>query len=252
MTISGGTAPFTFAWDNGAITEDIGGLAANTYNVVVTDFNGCIANTSATITNSPTATLSTTQVDETCSAANGSIDLTVTGGTGPFTFAWDNGAVTEDIGGLAANTYNVVVTDNNGCIANASATLTNAATATLSTTQIDPTCGASNGSVDLTVTGGTAPFTFAWDNGAITEDIGALAANTYNVIVTDNNGCIANASVTLNNTGGPVASTTQVDETCSASNGSIDLTIVGGTAPFTFAWDNGAVTEDISGLAANT
>jgi hypothetical protein len=252
LTVSGGVGPFTFAWDNGATTEDISGLAANTYNVTVTDQNACVATTSVTITNAPTATLSTTQVDETCSASNGSIDLTVTGGVGPFTFAWDNGATTEDISGLAANTYNVTVTDQNACVATTSVTITNAPTATLSTTQVDETCSASNGSIDLTVTGGVGPFTFAWDNGATTEDISGLAANTYNVSVTDQNACVATTSVTITNAPTATLSTTQVDETCSASNGSIDLTVTGGVGPFTFAWDNGATTEDISGLAANT
>jgi hypothetical protein len=250
LTVSGGVGPFTFAWDNGATTEDISGLAANTYNVTVTDQNACVATTSVTITNVPTATLSTTQVDETCSAANGSIDLTVSGGVGPFTFAWDNGATTEDISGLAANIYNVTVTDQNACVATTSVTITNAPTATLSTTQVDETCSAANGSIDLTVTGGVGPFTFAWDNGATTEDISGLAANTYNVTVTDQNACVATASVVIVNGATLVLSTTVVDGVCSIPVGSIDLTVNGGVSPISFSWSNGLNTEDISGLAA--
>jgi hypothetical protein len=214
-----------------------------------------VATTSVTITNAPTATLSTTQVDETCSASNGSIDLTITGGVGPFTFAWDNGATTEDISGLAANTYNVTVTDQNACVATTSVTITNAPTATLSTTQVDETCSASNGSIDLTVTGGVGPFTFAWDNGATTEDISGLVPNTYNVSVTDFNGCVATTSATILSIGGPTAVTLSTYfEICTAANGSVKVnSVIGGTAAFQYSLDGitYSLNDSISGLSAN-
>jgi hypothetical protein len=144
--------------------------------------------------------------------------LTVTGGTGPFLFTWDNGATTEDITTLTAGTYTVTVTDNNGCSVTTSANINNIGGPSLSTTQVDATCGNNNGSIDLTVTGGTGPFTYNWSNGATTEDITALVAGTYTVTATDNNGCSASASATINNIGGPSVSTTQVDATCGNSN----------------------------------
>ena len=130
--------------------------------------------------------------------STGSIDLTVTGGTAPFTYTWDNGATTEDISTLAAGTYNVTITDANGCTATASATVGEPTLLAGSAVATDALCnGDSTGSIDLTVTGGTAPFTYAWDNGATTEDISTLAAGTYNVTITDANGCTATASATV-------------------------------------------------------
>ncbi|MBX7226824.1 MAG: hypothetical protein K1X55_12400, partial [Chitinophagales bacterium] len=252
LSVSGGTSPYTYAWSNGATTQDISSLAAGTYTVTVTDANGCTASTSVTINNTNGPSLSTTKVDATCGSSNGSIDLSVSGGTSPFTYAWSNGATTQDISSLAAGTYTVTVTDANGCTASTSVTINNTNGPSLSTTKVDATCGSSNGSIDLSVSGGTSPFTYAWSNGATTQDISSLAAGTYTVTVTDANGCAASTSVTINNTNGPSLSTTKVDATCGSSNGSIDLSVSGGTSPFTYAWSNGATTQDISSLAAGT
>src|SRR5206468_5366504 len=122
--------------------------------------------------------------------ATGSVDLTVSGGTAPYTYAWSNGATTQDLTGLTAGTYNVTVTDANGCTATASATLIQPAAAlTASTTQVNVQCfGNATGSVDLTVSGGTAPYTYAWSNGATTQDLTRLTAGAYNVTVTDAKG----------------------------------------------------------------
>ncbi len=132
-------------------------------------------------------------------AADGSVDLTVSGGTAPFTYAWDNGETTEDISALAAGTYNVTITDANGCTATASAVVGEPTLLAGSAVATDALCnGAADGTVDLTVSGGTAPFTYAWSNGETTEDISTLAAGTYNVTITDANGCTATASATVN------------------------------------------------------
>jgi hypothetical protein len=112
--------------------------------------------------------------------------------------------------------------------------------------------GNPTGSIDLSVTGGTAPYTYAWSNGASSQDITALVAGTYSVTVTDNNGCTATASVTITQPAAALAlSTTQVNVLCFGNaTGSIDLIVNGGTAPYTYAWSNGALAQDINGLYA--
>jgi hypothetical protein len=258
LTATGGTAPYTYAWSNGATTQDIINLVAGTYTVIVTDDNGCVDSLSATITEpaAPLA-LTATTVDVLChGAATGEVDLTATGGTAPYTFAWSNGATTEDITGLIAGVYTVVVTDDNGCVDSLSATITEpAAPLALTATTVDVLChGAATGEVDLTATGGTAPYTFAWSNGATNEDIINLIAGTYTVIVTDDNGCVDSLSATITEPAAPLALTaTTVDVLChGAATGEVDLTATGGTAPYTFAWSNGATTEDIINLIAGT
>ena len=133
----------------------------------------------------------------TCAGSNdGAIDLTVSGGTTPYTYNWNNGATTQDLSGLAGGTYSVTVTDANGCtgvgiynVPESSAMLT------LSADITPVTCaGDQDGAIDLTVAGGTAPYTYLWSNGETTRDISGLAGGDYTVTVTDTYGCTANGT----------------------------------------------------------
>ncbi len=255
LTVSGGTGPYTYAWDNGATTEDLSGVAAGTYNVTITDAVGCTTTASAVVGEPTLLAGSAVATDALCNgAADGSVDLTVTGGTAPFTYAWDNGETTEDISTLAAGTYNVTITDANGCTATASAVVGEPTLLAGSAVATDALCnGDSTGSIDLTVSGGTAPFTYAWSNGETTEDISTLAAGTYNVTITDANGCTATASAVV---GEPtimaLTEDSVVNSNCGQSDGSVLVSTTGGTAPFTYAWSNGDTTEDLSAAPAGS
>ncbi len=270
LSVSGGTAPYTYSWSNGSVTQDLNSLPAGTYTVNVHDANGltggCAATTSITIVQPDTpVTLNSTHVNVLCNGGStGSIDLTAGGGTPGYIYSWSNGAVTQDVSGLAAGTYTVNVHDANGttggCAATTSVTITQPAAAiSLTFTKVNVLCnGGSTGSIDLSVAGGTAPYTYLWSNGAITQDISSLAAGTYTVTVTDANGssggCSATLSVTITQPSAPVSlSTTQTNILCfGASTGAINLTVAGGTAPYSYVWSNGATTEDLSALAAGT
>ncbi len=258
LSVTGGTLPYTYVWSNTATTEDLSGLGIGTYNVTVTDANGCTTTASATITQPLTAlTASITKVNVLCFGnTTGSINLSVTGGTAPYSFVWSNTATTEDLSGLGIGTYNVTVTDANGCTTTASATITQPAAAlAASTTQVNVLCfGNTTGSIDLSVTGGSSPYSFVWSNAATTEDLSGLGIGTYNVTVTDANGCSTTAAVTITQPAAALAaSTTKVNVLCFGNtSGSIDLSVTGGTAPYTYLWSNGASTEDLSGLGIGT
>ena len=254
LTVNGGTGPLTYAWSNGATTQDISGLVAASYSVTVTDANGCTANLTVPVGQPAVLALSETHVDlAACGATNGSIDLSVAGGTAPYGYSWTNGATTQDLTGLAAGTYTVTVTDAHACQAFKSVTILAPGAPSLSETHVNVSCqGGSNGSVDLTVTGGTGPFTYAWSNGATTQDLSGLAAGTYNVTVTDANNCTALLGATVTQPALLTLSETHVNVCTGGSNGSVDLTVAGGTAPYGYAWSNGATSEDLSGLAAGT
>ncbi|MFN5887170.1 MAG: SprB repeat-containing protein, partial [Flavobacteriales bacterium] len=231
---------------------------AGTYSVTVTDANGCTSQTSVTITQPQGGlSLSTTQVNVLCYGnSTGSINLTATGGTSPYTYAWSNNTTQEDPTNLTAGTYSVTVTDANGCTSQTSVTITQPqAPLALSTTQVNVLCfGNSTGSVNLTVTGGTSPYTYAWSNNTIQEDPANLAAGTYSVTVTDANGCSSQTSVTITQPqGGLSLSATQVNVLCFGnSTGSINLTVTGGTSPYTYAWSNNSTQEDLTNLSAGS
>jgi gliding motility-associated-like protein len=257
LTVTGGTAPYTYAWSNNTALEDPTGLAAGTYTVTVTDANGCTATTTVTITQPSTLTSSYTQVNVGCFGNNtGSINLTVNGGVAPYVYAWSNQAITEDLNNIPSGVYTVTATDANGCTTTQTVTITQPQAAlALSTTQVNVLCfGNSTGSVNLTATGGTAPYTYLWSNNGTAEDPTGMASGAYTVTVTDANGCTAQTSVTITQPqAGLALSTTQVNVLCFGnSTGSVNLTVTGGTAPYTYAWSNNTALEDPTGLAAGT
>ena len=189
VTGSAGIAPYTASWNNGATGMTLNGLSAGTYTVTITDSQGCFADSSFTVVGStPLVTTSIVQ-DVTCNGLNdGNIDLTVVSGSPSYTYAWDNGETTEDISNLSAGTYRLTVVDGNGCTTYASYNVYEPELLEGTLTQVDPN-SSTLGSIDLTVTGGTPAYTYAWNNGDVTEDVTGLTAGYYEVTVTDANGC---------------------------------------------------------------
>lgn len=254
LTISGGVAPYSYSWSNGALTEDLTNIGAGNYSVTVTDVNGCTISDSFTITQPASALSKTEAVQQiTCSgAADGIINLTVTGGAAPYTYNWSNGSTTEDLSTLPAGAYTVIVTDNNGCTITDSYVITDPPVLILTGTETDITCfGANDGSIDITVTGGEAPYTFAWSNGATTEDVTGLTPGNYTINITDVRGCSTNQAFNIQEPAALSIGYSVNNVTCfGLSNGTIDITVSGGNAPYNYAWSNASTNEDQIGLAA--
>jgi gliding motility-associated-like protein len=261
ITVAGGTSPYTFMWNTGAISEDLNSLPAGSYSVTITDANGCTANASATITQPPgslSANLNVSQNVACFGGGNGAFDLTVSGGTPPYSYIWSNGSTTQDISGLALGTYTVSITDANGCISSATGTITQpsaALNATVSSSQ-DVLCfGGNNGSINITVTGGTIPYSYVWSNGSVFQDINNLSNGTYTVSITDANGCTFSQTATINQPAAALNASlnSSVDVFCfGGDNGSINSTVTGGTAPYSYNWNNGASTQNLNGLTEGT
>lgn len=254
ITANGGVPPYAYSWSNGPSTEDIDQLKLGSYTVTVTDGNGCTA-TLTQVINEPTPLVVTSVVtDATCyGASNGSVDLSVSGGTPSYTFLWSTFEVTEDVSNLSGGTYNVIVSDNNGCQKSVSVFVGEPTQLVLTTAITQIQCFNSNdGAIDLTVTGGTPGYTYLWSpGGEQTEDLSGLNGNTYVVTVTDANGCTATTQVVLVNPSAINTSFILKNPLCySDSNGSIDMIPSGGSAPYTFAWSNGAITEDQTNVPA--
>ena len=259
LTATGGTGMLTFLWnDSGNSTdEDLTGLTAGTYKVIVTDANGCKDSLEVTVDENVAFTISGVATNITCNGdADGSIDLTVTGNTTAATYAWSNGAGTdEDPTGLAPNTYHITVTADN-CEVIDSFTVTEPDVLTASTTPTHATCGGGgvDGSIDLTASGGTGPYTYSWDNSLGTvEDPTGLASNTYCVTVTDANDCTTTTCETIVENGNFTISGVETNVSCNGNaNGGIDLTVTGASGTQTYNWDNGSTSEDLAGLGPDT
>jgi len=255
LTVNGGVTPYTFAWSNGASTEDLNNLVAGAYSATVTDFNGCTATRTVNITQPTALVTGTTQVNIACNGGNiGSINLTVSGAISPYTYAWSNGASTQNISGLTAGAYNVTVADLNGCTATRTATITQPSGITITPTTVNPSCqGNNNGTINIVTSGGTGAFTYNWGGGITSQNRTGLTAGTYSITVTDANGCTASATQTLTQPSTLSVTNVATPINCNGgNNGTITTTTTGGTTPYTYNWGGGITTPNRSGLVAGT
>ncbi|MCC6724276.1 MAG: hypothetical protein IT258_07160, partial [Saprospiraceae bacterium] len=245
---------YSYIWSNGAATEDLTGVASGSYTVTVTAASGCSATTTATVAENtmPIALTGNATANSSCTAANGAIDLNVSP-SGIYTYLWSNGAISEDLNGIAAGSYTVTVSAGGNCSATATYTVPNNSGApSLSLVPDAASCGMANGGINLSASP-TGGYTFLWSNGAITEDLTGIVAGTYFVTVSAANGCSASSSAVVPDSPAnfiPSANVTPVSS-CTAANGSIDLSIAP-TGAYSYAWSNGAATEDLTDIAAGS
>jgi gliding motility-associated-like protein len=277
-TASGGTSPYDYVWTGASGTlqtttnitgpNTLSGLAAGTYTVTVTDNNNCTTTATATITNTGGATVSiTTQTNVLCfGGTTGDATATATGGSSPYDYVWTGTTGTlqtstnipgpDVLGGLAAGTYTVTVTDNAGCVSTATATITQPATAAavaITGTTGTP-CGASTGTATAQASGGTGPYDYVWtgvsgtlqttNNISGADVLSGVTAGTYTVTITDNNGCTSTTTGTITSTGGATVSiTAQTNVLCfGGSTGTATATATGGTSPYDYVWTNASGT----------
>lgn len=253
VTPSGGTAGYTFVWTNGQTINTASNLCAGVYGVQITDANACVTNSNVVINNSSTFTGETiTQQNVSCSGVcDGTLSVTAIGGTAPISYHWlHDGSTTQTLVGLCAGTYFCNMTDANGCTRTASVVIGATTNFTITPQITQSSCSANTGSINVTVVGGTGgPYTYVWIPAAAnTPSLTNLAPGNYTLTVSDGN-CSQTNVYSINSVNGPIVTATQNDVSCSGlCDGSISLTINGGTPAYTTAWSNGASTPNINGL----
>lgn len=273
ISVSGGSPAYTYLWSNGATTQDINGLAAGNYSVTITDANGCSTAASYTITQPPllSAFITTLNTLSCFGDSNGSLRINATGGGSPYTYIWTkNGtfyANTRTVAGLTAANYQARVTDANGNIVTRNYNLTQPSQIqyTVNATTNVTCLGGTNGAINISVSGGAGGYTYLWKKVGVpsfsrtTQDISGLSQGQYNVTIRDASGCTITSSpaITITQPATSVTITTpangiQNPTINGASNGSININVAGGTPSYTYSWSNGATTQDISGLPDGT
>lgn len=258
LTISGGALPYTYAWSNGASTEDLNNLSSGTYSCIVTDDDGCSIYTDDYTINNGSGALNVTMpftVDDLCSSGTGYIDVFISGGASPYTYLWSDLSTSQDLYGVSSGVYTLVVTDANGCSATAEETIfDDPGTLTIDNISItDEDCGNAGGGIDISVSGGNPSYSFLWSNASTNEDINGVVADNYSVTILDSQGCtITIDNLIVSNTPGllSIDALNIVDENCGDETGNIDLIISGNLGTLTFLWSNGETTEDLGNLSS--
>lgn len=237
-----------YQWSNGATTEDINNILPGMYTLTVTDSYGC---RNIQMFEVPVSPVSISEgITNICPGeSDGRIIANLNTDFGPTTYFWSTGALSYYVDDLSAGSYSVTATDSRGCSASKTYNLI---PITFEVSGIVK--NACNGSIDITVISnptGYFPTQFNWSNGAITEDISGLTAGTYNVIVSNGEGCQGSASFEmLNEFDLPQIFIAGVQNASNPTNqdGGINIEIHNGTLPYSINWSNGTINEDVEGI----
>ncbi|MBI3483060.1 MAG: OmpA family protein [Bacteroidetes bacterium] len=255
---SGGTTPYRYKWSSGDSTRNLAKVPAGTYSLIASDANGCVQNVKTTLIQPTKANYSIKSVTNVSCYGDktGAIDIIVSGGVGPYSYKWSNGAATHDLDGVPSGKYSVQIGDANGCTSVINAEVTQPPLLEVKLADVSNiTCnGERNGNINIAVAGGVAPYKYSWSNGAITEDINALPAGNYSVTVTDAKGCFNTLSATVTQPLVLAAKLGVVKQIMcyGDKSGSISVDVTGGVQPYAFKWNNGATTQNLANVAAGT
>ncbi|MBK9524702.1 MAG: PKD domain-containing protein [Bacteroidetes bacterium] len=256
ITANGGASGFSYAWfPSGGSGSAATNLLAGNYQVTVTDANGCTRSSTVTITEPAAMSVQNSSTPATCGSSNGSATVIPSGGSAPYIYSWTpGGGSTPTIGSVSAGAYTATITDANGCTSSSTVVVNNTGGPNVSlASSTNVSCaGAANGSASINVSGGTAPYVYAWSpSGGNTSSASALNGGNYTVTVTDASGCLNVVYVTISEPTAIVLQTSSTGTACGGSSGTASVLAAGGTSPFSYAWSpGGATTSTASGLSA--
>ncbi len=256
LTVQNGISPLSFLWSDNSISEDLSHVGAGSYQVTVTDAAFCTQVISAQLTE-PTALVSAgvTSVSACPGLANGSANfLGASQGTPPYSLLWSTNETTPNLNNLPAGNYQLILTDAHGCSIVESTLVIEYLMPVVQPTLTDVRCfGQNDGSIAVQVTGGSPGFGYAWSDGTLSPVAANLAPGNYTLTITFASGTCAETfdyqitepSVLL------IMDTVVTPVQCfGENNGAVDLSALGGTAPYQFQWTGNQSTEDLANLSA--
>lgn len=255
---TGGLPPYDYLWSNGETGEMVSELTFGIYTVTVTDQNTETSTASVEITQPDQLLLLNTQVMHvTCpNDDDGQIDISVSGGTPPYQYTWSNSSNIEDITNLSGGIYIVTVSDDNGCTLTETFNVIEPPQINLVIDEFNEILcfGEENASVLVSASGGTGDFTYTWSNGGTGTSQADLPPGNYVVTATDDNNCVQNLPVFIDEPAELIIETSIVDDAfCFGQNtGGIEVTAFGGTGPLEITWSNGETGPIILNLLAGT
>jgi hypothetical protein len=261
-TVSGGTLPYRYSWSDGSQNQNLYNVKAGTYELRVTDKNGCYATKLFNVGSpQPIVLRRLLKTQPACSGLQtGVLAYTAMGGTPTYSVQWRKGTQVLSysfmLSNVGAGVYTLEVTDKNGCTASVRDTLTEPTTftATIEKDQ-DVSCfEGKDGKATVRVSGGVSPYRIAWADQTVGATNGNLYAGTHIVTITDGNGCSQTLGVVI---GQPMKLLVSLEGIKNVSckggaDGEIKIGVEGGTPPYTFSWNNGSGSEDLTNLKSAT
>lgn len=238
---TGGTPPYQYQWTNGGTSDVICNLTDTIYCLTVTDFNGCVVSMCQTIGGGCRVSVTIVMDSSSCGGQVG-LRALPSGGTPPYTYTWTGGVFNPipevGCGFDPVMTYSVFVTDSAGCTA----------TATYGGgCQLFSTIAISGSCLAVTVTGGTPPYSYVWNDGSFMPTICPTIAGQYCVTVTDVQGC---ADVQCGTVGGGCRLTIALSY--DSLNNCLTPAVAGGIPPYTYLWSDGSTQPTNCNVAPDT
>jgi len=255
VTANGGTPPYFYSWSNGESSSSIYNLSPGFYAISLVDLRGCQIEDSVEILEYDCGlSVSATATDQSYFGINnGSAGINVITGVAPYAFNWSNGETTQTVNNLTPGNYSVQITAADNCMTieniviypvdcnNLFATFTSNGQSCFNTF---------DGNITTYVSGGNSPFAYSWDSGETTANLTNKIVGNYSLTITDNLGCLFIDTIEIEGPQNPLGLSANITDasTLNASDGAIDLTVNGGTPPFTYFWANSASSEDVNNL----
>ncbi|WP_226065731.1 T9SS type A sorting domain-containing protein [Kaistella polysaccharea] len=242
VTASGGTPEYNYLWNDAANSTTASvNLGIGSYSVVITDANLCTVTKTVEITEQPTKLEVEISRDPIkCYGEKSTVTVTPSGGTPEYYYLWNDAAKSTTASvSLGAGTYSVVITDDNGCSITEDVIITqpDLLSAKLHSTEI--LCNGGNSTASVTITGGTAPYTYAWSNDG-TGETSVYVAGSYSVTITDDNGCTATANGTIIQPDLLTLKLSTPALVCGNGTTNVSVTVQGGTPEYKYLWSDGS------------
>ena len=251
VTPSGGMAPYHYLWSNGQTTAQATGLSGLYYTLTISDAQGCSATTGVSISQVGAPNLQGSYTAENCNASDGTATVTALNGTAPFSYLWSTGNTTAHITGLPSGSYNVSVTDARGCFSYYYFYIQKTTPINATTSTVNTSCTVNNGKATVIATGGTPPYSYVWNSSPVqtTATATGLGLGSYYVSISDAQGCLQTAYASVADSGSLSLYLTSTNAVCGVSPGSAFSHASGGTSPYQYIWNTGALTQNITGIS---
>ncbi len=259
LTAFGGSPYYSYQWDDGTVLQDVYNLKAGVHTVIIKDVNSCVLLTAIQVNQPDPITAVAAITDVKCyGLSDGAIDLTVRGGVLPYTFKWSTpdivlGQTGADLTEIPVGTYYVLIKDFFQCTFYDTLTVKESFLLVTNLAITDASCyDSSNARIDLTVTGGLPPYSYLWSSGQTTQDITAVHAGIYKVLIDDVNGCTALVQGEIKQPDNLTFEFAVSEVSCKDNDdGKIVMVNSGATPPYTYAWSNGVASKDLADLLGN-